>query len=142
MAGTLGTAWLVFSAPNGRLETFTFLLIPFILWAAIRHGMKAVVLMNLGVSGIVLWLEVKDGLARFTAPMDMRLLAIDSFLFIFGATAILLAVLVEERRVSTDALRESRRNTAVCSTKWAMVSRFISSSWIARAIQSTMSPSR
>ncbi|MGH7528407.1 MAG: MASE1 domain-containing protein [Gemmatimonadales bacterium] len=91
----------------GEIE-YTYLLFPFVVWAALRFGPRGASLMTLTVSGATVWHAVRGGGPFVAATTVETLFAITCYLGAVAVTGLVLAAAVWwERDRVTRALRQS-----------------------------------
>ena len=99
----LGYAVLVASGNTNPPELF-YLLVPFMLWSALRFGSTGVSTSVILIAFLAIW-GATHGRGPFTeAQPDSNLLSLQLFLFFTAAPFMVLAVLVEERQRATEEL--------------------------------------
>jgi PAS domain S-box-containing protein len=111
---------LVVFGPLGHSQMTVLLLLPFpvFVWAAVRFGTGGVSTAMLGFALLVIW-SVAHGHGPFAAASPLEAaLPIQLFLTLLAAPMLLLAALLQERRVMESALveRESQYRSIVDST--------------------------
>jgi signal transduction histidine kinase/ActR/RegA family two-component response regulator len=105
----LASTWAVFStAVTYRLPT-EMVLVPCLLWAALRFGQRGATALGLIVS-VAAVMGAHDGRGPFAGipDVDERTLAVQIFLAVAIIAQLLLAATVSERRKSAEALRSSQ----------------------------------
>jgi signal transduction histidine kinase len=109
-AGLAAVALAVFSTTPGRawwLLAFPYTTFPFLLWAAIRLGLRGAALANL-VLAVVAATETLAGSGPFSNPAYTRtehLLQMQAFLAIVSSMSLVLAALARDLRAAEDQLR-------------------------------------
>ncbi len=107
LALTAGT--LLFSAPAASVlsgRPAAFLLIPFLLWAALRFGPQEALAVLLVITGVAVW-----GTAHHTGPfalenLQQSRLMLEAFLGVAALTTLYVGAAVTERRTAQAALRQ------------------------------------
>lgn len=95
---------LVYSAP------LFFVFLPFIAWLAIRFSVIEVAMMNLAVAMVVVGFTVAGAGPLSTLPSSQALLVLQVFACVTAVTGLALAVTVDQRRKSDQALRTMQEN--------------------------------
>jgi PAS domain S-box-containing protein len=91
----------------GEVE-YTYLLFPFVVWAAIRFGPRGASLLTLVVAGIAVWHAVRGGGPFPVGSTGTTLFAVACYLLVLATTGLLVASAVwSERHRATDALQRS-----------------------------------
>lgn len=89
-----------------------FVLIPFLIWMAVRFDQHGVALSIVIVSGMSIWGTIK-GFGPFGRhPLNESLMLLQGFLGIVTVTGLVLAAAIMERRRAEEALRTSERRLA------------------------------
>jgi len=96
-------------APPARYYPLTRLLVPFMLWAGFRLGPRGVALAILVVSGFAVWGTTNDVGPFVGLSANDSLLVLQVFLGSNALTFLLLASVMQERRVSERRLRENEK---------------------------------
>ncbi|MEQ9335988.1 MAG: EAL domain-containing protein [Miltoncostaeaceae bacterium] len=110
-AGTLAVAVMVFAWPAGGItRTMAYLLIPFFMWAALRHGVRGTAWLSQAVTlNANAFTATGEGpIFRADAPSEHAVTLLQVFLAVTVASALLVAALVSElsdRRDVEAALR-------------------------------------
>ena len=127
--GTICAAGLVFvsqwafgvqPAPNGAVPPLTHFLIPFLVWAALRWGVRGQSTAVMIVCAISVWYTM-HGLGPFSAAFvhpDSSVLHLQVFLMVAAAMTLIGAVVMKERRAAQRAAEawRLRYETAVVSS--------------------------
>jgi PAS domain S-box-containing protein len=108
IAGWLVFGYLLFVAPGSTSPPELFyLVVPFMLWSALRFGSTGVSTSVILIAFLSIWGATHDR-GPFTEPQHVNnLLALQLFLFFAAAPFMVLAVLVEERKAAADELGAS-----------------------------------
>ena len=85
-----------------------FLVFPFALWAALRLGVQGAAAANLVVAGVAVWTTVQGNGPFAELPSTLRLVSLQSFNASVVIASLLLAALVNERKLALDDVRDSR----------------------------------
>jgi signal transduction histidine kinase len=85
-----------------------FLIFPFALWAALRLGVRGAAGANLVVAGMAVWTTVQGNGPFADLPSTVRLVSLQSFNASVVIASLLLAALVNERKLALDDVRNSR----------------------------------
>lgn len=86
---------------------FSFIMLPFLVWAALRFGMFGAAL-AMAVVAVVTFASVTAGFEPFARPALSpyeRTIIVQAFLVVFGVSTLLLAALTEQRDSALDALK-------------------------------------
>jgi PAS domain S-box-containing protein len=107
-------------APNGAVPPLTHFLIPFLVWAALRWGVRGQSTAVMIVCAISVW-DTMQGLGPFSAAFvdpDRSVLYLQVFLMVAAAMTLVGAVVMKERRSAQRAADEwrLRYETAVVSS--------------------------
>jgi PAS domain S-box-containing protein len=111
-AALLAVALAVFTptfTTRDYVQSFTFPLFPFLLWAGLRFGVRGTTLALTLLSLTAIWYTGR-GCGPFAdpaAPVTLRLLMVQTFLSVTGLSVITLAAVVAERTRAVRALRAS-----------------------------------
>src|SRR5205814_2409479 len=101
--GLITVSYIVFSAQmvksTYQLEYAAF---PFLIWAALRFGLRETVSAATMVSGLAIWGAVHDSGPFATGTLDQRLILLDTFVAVIEVTALLLGAVTAERQESRD----------------------------------------
>jgi diguanylate cyclase (GGDEF)-like protein len=111
LAGSIGVTVYVFGQPPSSLTNRPVLLLPLLLWAAIRFGPQGAALALLIPSLIITW-NTAQGVGPFAPPgtgAAQQQIATQVALCVMSISTLLLATIVAERRDATEALRESEK---------------------------------
>ncbi len=107
LAALTGLGWFVFTAEMPRFfggVTDDFILLPMIVWAALRHGYRGAA-MGLAIVGVIAIYGTAAGCGPFIRPtLNESLLCLDLFLFCLVATGLCIAAVVAERADAESAL--------------------------------------
>ena len=102
-----GAAWYVFTAKTPRFfggMTDDFLLLPIIMWAALRHGYRGASL-GLIIAGFIATFGTASGCGPFMRPeLNESLLCLDLFLFCLVTAGLCVAAVVDEQTTAETAL--------------------------------------
>jgi signal transduction histidine kinase/ActR/RegA family two-component response regulator len=109
VALALASTWAVFSTAGTHHLPTEMLLLPCLLWAALRFGQRGATALGLVVS-LAAVIGAHEGRGPFAAisDLDERTLAVQVFLAVAILAQLLLAATVSERRKSAEALRRSQ----------------------------------
>ncbi|MGC4000924.1 MAG: MASE1 domain-containing protein [Anaeromyxobacter sp.] len=110
VAGTLGIAWLIFVGPAGGPVPFEFLLLPPLVWAALRSGVRGATSIGALIAFVALT-ATAAGQGSFiltTAEPGLAAAEAQVFCFVLIVTGLFLASTVEDRQRAADALRRSQ----------------------------------
>jgi PAS domain S-box-containing protein len=91
---------------SGRIP-FSFIMLPSLVWAALRFGMFGAAL-AMAVVAVVTFTSVTAGFEPFARPTLSayeRTIIVQAFLAVFGVSTLLLAALTEQRNLALDALK-------------------------------------
>jgi PAS domain S-box-containing protein len=106
-AADLGLLQSVYFPGLGELE-YTYLLFPFVVWAAVRFGPRGASLVTLSVAVMAVWHTVRGGGPFRVESAGETLLAAACYLLVLAVTGLLVASAVwNERDHATHALRRS-----------------------------------
>jgi len=114
-AGLVMSAVLVFTVPGSRAMDLEFLVLPFLIWSALRLDLRVTTLMNLLLALIVVSCTAR-GLGPFAGgenPAAFRPMILQAFLCIQGTVAIILTAVLEERRKAMERLSASESDLAL-----------------------------
>lgn len=114
VAGLAAVTAAVFGVPGPRAMSLEFLVIPFLLWSALRLPLRTTTAMNLVLALIVTFCTVR-GLGPFAGgqnPDTLRSLILQGFVALQGATAVILTAVLEERRGAMERLRGNESELA------------------------------
>jgi len=89
----------------------TFVLFPFLIWAALRFRTRFLTLAILEVSTVAIWNTLQNIGPFAQGPLSERLLLIQIFLGVVAITSLTLAATMTQRREAEEALRESEERT-------------------------------
>ena len=108
LAALVSMSYLIFIAPGASdSPALLYSLVPFLIWSALRFGSTGAGAAATIVALISIWGAVR-GLGPFNATDPThRVLFLQLFLFCTSLPFMVLAVLVEERKLAQDELRES-----------------------------------
>ncbi len=123
IAGLTLLGYVAFVAPvRSGLPALLYSLLPFLLWSASRFGMTGISTSMIVVAFLSVWGAV-HGRGPFTGAEPLNnVLSLQLFLFVAATTFIVLAVLVEEKKQSERAFRESEnRFRLVADTAPALI---------------------
>jgi diguanylate cyclase (GGDEF)-like protein/PAS domain S-box-containing protein len=107
----LAVCSLYISVSNYGRGQQNFLIVPFLVWAALRFGSRGISTAGLAFTIIVTGgtLYHLNGFAINDATIDPTMLSLGSFLSISLTTCLIIATLWEQSRLSQEALQESER---------------------------------
>lgn len=83
---------------------FSFMLLPFIIWAAFRFTQREVATASAVVCGIAVWYTVVGSGPFATGNLNQSLLVLQAFVATVAVTGLALAAVLEERRRAEEAL--------------------------------------
>lgn len=86
----------------------SFLVFPFVLWAALRLGVPGAAVVNIFLAGIAIWVSIKGQGPFAQLPPMQSLLVLQSFSASVAITSLVLAAVTAERQQATDEVRASR----------------------------------
>ena len=91
----------------GQME-YTYLLFPFVVWAAIRFGPRGASLVTLVVTALAVWHTARGGGPFLVGSAGVTLFAVACYLLVLAVTGLLVSSAVwSERRRATHALQRS-----------------------------------
>ena len=91
----------------GEVE-YTYLLFPFVVWAAVRFGPRGASLVTLVVAGVAVWHTARGGGPFLVASTGATLFAVACYILVLAMTGLLVASAVwSERHRATHALQQS-----------------------------------
>lgn len=104
------TSIFVFSGRLGAQTGFQleYAVFPFLIWSALRFGPRETVSLVLMISAIAIWGSIHDAGPFSAGTLDVRLIALDTFLAITGVTALLLGAAMAERQHAQERLHRAR----------------------------------
>jgi len=108
----VAATYVVFSARGEGTGAFatTFLIIPFIIWAAFRFSQREVTTATAAVCGIALWYTLRRDLGPFsTVPLNESLLLLLLFVTTVVFTGLVLSALLRQLEKAVDELRDRSR---------------------------------
>jgi PAS domain S-box-containing protein len=109
--GLFISTWLVFSTGSSLPAVRAYLLLPFLLWAALRFGLQGAVVANLMLAVIVVQRSSR-GFGEFAAAGTLGYpltLTVQTFLAIVAVATLILAAALAERTRAEEASHDSRR---------------------------------
>ena len=102
--GLLRSAYL----PGLRDVEYTYLLFPFVVWAAVRFGPRGASLVTLAVAAVAVWHTARGGGPFLVGSAGRTLFAAACYLLVLAVTGLLVASAVwNERHRATEALQRS-----------------------------------
>ncbi len=109
VTATSAVAWLVFVEAEPGAWIHEVLLLPLVVWAALRFGLRGATMMGLTISLVALAATVngRGVFAAKTGDLEHAAAAAQIFCFVVVLTELFMASVVEDRRRAADALRES-----------------------------------
>ncbi len=110
LAGTSAAVWVVFvSRESYGLLAREYLLLPFVVWAALRFRPRAVATLNLVTALAGVWATSRGygELAASGAGIDYQVWTLQAFLGVMSATGLMLAAIMAERKRAEESLRQS-----------------------------------
>jgi len=116
IAGLTLLGYVAFVAhSSSSLPVLLYSLLPFLLWSALRFGMMGISTSMIVVAFLSIWGAVR-GRGPFTGAEPINnVMSLQLFLFVAATTFMVLAVLVEERKQTERALRESEERVGVAA---------------------------
>lgn len=123
----LGVTALVSAGPAnsiGGLFFRPYLIVPLMLWAAMRFGAWGAALATLGVAVVALWFT-SHGRGPFQGPvelMNLRMLALQSLLLVVVLSTLIMVAVLEERSRLQDQLELVIRGTDAGIWDWNLLS--------------------
>jgi PAS domain S-box-containing protein len=109
-AADLGLLQSVYFPALGELE-YTYLLFPFVVWAAVRFGPRGASLVTLSVAAVAVWHTVRGGGPFLVESAGGTLFAMACYLLVLAVTGLLVASAVwNERDRATHALQRSEEH--------------------------------
>lgn len=100
--------------------------LPFLLWGAVRFGLRVSATAILGVACLAIWSAVHNRGPFLTSSPDQNALSIQMFFIVLSVTLLPLAAALEERRMVTHALRMSQeRYREVVESQTDLVCRYL-----------------
>jgi len=100
--------------------------LPFLLWGAVRFGLKGAATAILGVACLAIWSAVHDRGPFLTSAPDQNALSIQIFFVVLSVTLLPLAATLEERKKVVHALRMSQeRYREVVESQTDLVCRYL-----------------
>ena len=96
------------SPPLLREVEYTYLLFPFVVWAAVRFGPRGASLVTLVVAGVAVWHTARGGGPFLVGSAGRTLIAVACYLLVLAVTGMVVASAVwSERDRATEALQRS-----------------------------------
>jgi signal transduction histidine kinase len=93
---------IVFTGDFGR----TFVLVPFVVWAAFRFGQREVTTASAVICGLALWYTLRAGIGPFASvPLNESLLLLLVFVSTVVVTGLVLCAVLSQLRAAMEALR-------------------------------------
>jgi len=108
----VGLSVYVFGQPSASLANRPVVLLPLLIWSAVRFGPQGSALLLLGPSLVITWNTV-HGVGPFAPPgaaVAQQAIALQVALCMMSLSTLLLAALVAERREAQEALQESDKH--------------------------------
>jgi PAS domain S-box-containing protein len=100
--------------------------LPFLLWGAVRFGLRVSATAILGVACLAIWSAVHNRGPFLTSSPDQRALSIQMFFIVLSVTLLPLAAALEERKTVAHALRLSQeRYREVVESQTDLVCRYL-----------------
>lgn len=102
-------ALLVFGPGDHGLSSLplTFLILPFIIWAAFRFSRREVTTSIVVVSSIAVWSTIEESGPFALGPLNLSLLILLAFISTVVMTGLMLSAAVEERRQAMEKLAQA-----------------------------------
>jgi signal transduction histidine kinase len=100
-----GISVLIFRGEPRSLSFYSWAVFPGLVWAALRLGLPSATLAMLATAGVAIWGTARDLGPFAAASLLASLRSLQIFMGVVGATTLLLAAAVEERRIA-DLRRE------------------------------------
>jgi len=141
MIGLLSVSFILFCLLREQIETTPMILsapLPFLLWAAMRFGVRGASLALCCVSAVAVWSSVHEHGPFASGPPEQNALSIQTFFILLSATLLPLAAVLNERKTVAHALHVSEeRYRTVVESQSELVSRcypdttltFVNESW-------------
>jgi PAS domain S-box-containing protein len=118
VAGLLTTGLIAFGNQShhlGIIPALVYVPLPFLLWAAVRFGPSSVSASLLALALLAIW-NAMHGRGPFTAMSPAEnVLSLQIFLIVMTVPLLLLAAVLQERRETEQALRESQQRYALAT---------------------------
>jgi signal transduction histidine kinase len=83
----------------------SFLVMPFVIWAAFRFGQRELTAAIGAVSALAIWHTVQGRGPFYAETLNLSLLALSAFNAVFAATGLALGAVLRERRIAMEALK-------------------------------------
>jgi diguanylate cyclase (GGDEF)-like protein/PAS domain S-box-containing protein len=102
--------WLIFqyvAGPAGQYMLLSFVLLPLVVWAAIRYGITGASIVILGLSIIAVWSTANQHSLFYHSDMHQSVFSLWVFMATMVLVALMITILQSRHRLSERALRES-----------------------------------
>lgn len=102
--------WVVFqylAGPAGQFMLLSFVLLPLVVWAAMRYGISGASIVILGLSIIAVWSTANQRGLFYHSDMHQSIFSLWVFMATMVLVALMIAILQSRHRLSENALRES-----------------------------------
>ena len=141
MIGLLGVSFVIFCLLREEIETTPMILsapLPFLLWAAMRFGVRGASVSLLTVSLFAIWSSIHEYGPFAAGSPEQNAVSIQAFFILLSATLLPLAAVLKERKTVSQALHASeQRYRTVVESQTELVSRcypdttltFVNESW-------------
>jgi signal transduction histidine kinase/ActR/RegA family two-component response regulator len=111
----IGIAWFVFSADLSKqypIRPYVYLILPPLLWIALRFGLRAVTAGLVLTAGIAIFYTSQGfGMFAYGATLSQALLEVQIYLLVLSLTILLTAALFNEQKITAHALAHAQRRT-------------------------------
>lgn len=127
VSGLAATSVVVFIGQENNVPpALLYAPLPFLLWAAVRFGLRGSATAILGVACLAIWSAVHDCGPFLTSSPDQNALSIQMFFIVLSVTLLPLAAALEERKMVAQALRMSQeRYREVVESQTDLVCRYL-----------------
>jgi len=96
-------------AHSDLLHSFAFLVLPFVIWAALRFAQLGVISVIWVVAAQAFWGTINGDGPFIIGDAQLNIIGVHIFLAIVAITAMILAAVITERRIVAEALRQRER---------------------------------
>ena len=121
--------WQVFLSPSDQLLSRAYIVLPVLIWLALRFDPRVIALCNLGLALVSVW-GAKQGLGAFAGSepsLEIQVVSLQIYLSTTSVTTLILSLTWSERnqgeerlRESESALKKAQRVAHVGSWAWHM----------------------